>query len=137
MRTVRTDPEGRFQITTVPHSTQLAVQHPSGWAIENLTISPHNRGPLVIVLEPGRSITGVVQTSDGIPVPLAPIVWWVGETLSGAEQADIEGRFVITGLPPGESTGLAVASGHGSIEDSTILVPPGETAVTLTVPGSD
>jgi len=133
LRTVRTDAGGHFSLRASGQGTHVWVHHPSGWAREPV----QGTGATIVRLRPGRSIAGIVQTSEGVAVPLAPVVWWIGDILSGAEQADIHGRFEVSGLPPSEPTALAVAGAQSSVEASTVVVPPGETSATLRVPRPD
>ncbi len=99
------DARGRFEIEFGDGKITLSAWSPSeGWAFKPLP--PHRAGEdverVLLELKPGRTITGTMRLQDGSRVPMAEVHFYCdAASFSGTVQADNQGDFAITQLPPG------------------------------------
>jgi hypothetical protein len=93
---------------------------------------------LAVVMEPGQSISGVVNDADGRPIPQMSLqaVQVGGGNSSGNAYTDLTGRFVISGLASGEYRFEVTQWGgqnQGYVIETTQTFTAGSTDVRLVV----
>ncbi|MDH7507841.1 MAG: Ig-like domain-containing protein [Methanomassiliicoccales archaeon] len=129
-RYVATGPDGRFLILDVPPGKYTITVAKFGYACNKLVSVTVERGVSIsgiifdIEESPGNStITGIVVSKNGYPIPSATI------TLKGFTEktfTDENGRFIITGVPPGNYWIKASKLFHKSTTISDINIKAGE-----------
>jgi protocatechuate 3,4-dioxygenase beta subunit len=102
LRWARTDAEGRFAVRGLPAGpARVTVQHAKeAAAVEFDVPEAEPADELIVRLAPGATLSGVIVTQDGAPVPGASIMMTTAGLSTGVT-ADVQGRFWIDGLPPG------------------------------------
>ncbi|MBN2497356.1 MAG: carboxypeptidase regulatory-like domain-containing protein [Deltaproteobacteria bacterium] len=100
-----TGPDGRFTLECGPTEAIVTAWDGERWASRR--VQPRQEGTdapeIVLELQPGRSLSGRVHLADGSPVPMAEVACYsLPSGTGGGVQADIQGRFEISGLRPAE-----------------------------------
>ena len=129
------DPRGGFAVRGLPAgAVTITVRHP-GYAPLTLTQAADKpRGDLRLQLQPGGGVSGTVRDArvGGLP----PGAQLVAESSGGGRQPITllaDGRFLATGLAPGELTLRARAPGYAPLV-LTVRVPAGESKDQVTLP---
>lgn len=129
------DPRGGFAVRGLPAGAVTIVVRQPGYAPLTVTQAADKpRGDLRLQLQPGGGISGTVRDArvGGLP----PGAQLVAESSGGQRQTitlQADGRFLATGLPPGELTLRARAPGYAPLALS-VRVPAGESKDQVTLP---
>lgn len=129
------DPRGGFAVRGLPAGAVTIVVRQPGYAPLTVTQAADKpRGDLRLQLQPGGGISGTVRDArvGGLP----PGAQLVAESGGGQRQTITlltDGRFLATGLPPGELTLRARAPGYAPLALS-VRVPAGESKDQVTLP---
>lgn len=105
-RSTRTGAQGRFQLHELAPGRYVVSAHENGYPDtepRELTIPAEGDvPPLELVFDVGRTLSGVVRGSDGVPLANAWIVTRDAEDEGGPLQlSELDGSFVLRGVPPG------------------------------------
>ena len=136
---VRTDADGSFALP-VGVGQDLTLSARGGGRVARMAFgvlaSPFGLDGVRMVARAGRNVEGVVTRPDGAPWAFGQVRYRVRELgLTGVEQADASGRFVLDGMPndadvevwaEGNATGAwgAQVSSPGSEPLALVFVPP-------------
>jgi len=140
IRTVLTDPAGKYTISNVPSGSYQVVASKEGYQTSSLTVNVLSGSAAVAnfslneIICPG-SITGsVTDTKDGSPIVGAMVT-------DGTRTAstDATGKYTIGNVPPGSYQGTASKSGYYSSALTVTVVSGGNAVVNFSlseVPGA-
>lgn len=136
---VRTEADGSFSLP-VGVGQDLTLSARGGGRVARMAFgvlsSPFGLDGVRVVARAGRNVEGVVTRPDGAPWAFGQVRYRVRELgLTGVEQADEAGRFVLDGMPndadvevwaEGNATGAwgAQVSSPGSEPLALVFVPP-------------
>ena len=108
-------------------------------------VRPPTAEPLVVTLEEAFTLRGRVLGADGEPIAEAEVYFlWqdalpeeeaglpVGPSLAWSERTDLDGRFVLEGLPRGKAEISIVADGNVPLESEPVSLPGPDPAAELT-----
>lgn len=118
-----TDSEGRFAFPGAAPGTPLVVRAVAAGFIEStsetLTLGPQGKDDIEIRLLAGGTLEGSVRSADGRPVAGARVQWVPQQAGHSAPRiridpatTDADGRYVLSGLPPGPATVQATHADH-------------------------
>jgi protocatechuate 3,4-dioxygenase beta subunit len=131
------DADGRWLIDRVPAGKLvLSARSPIHIAAPAITVrvdGEHAMAGVVVRVERGAVVSGIVVDGDGKPVAGAAVSAESGSAESGSAEADDAGRFEITGLQPGPCKVSASTATHGSAIQQLELAPGGRAEVRLVV----
>lgn len=123
------DDAGRFTLSNVPVGDVVLRAYDGSHAatsVEMRVESCDKVGQVAIQMEQGSSLTGVVKTSDGKPVPHAKLTLSHRSTGFVDTMSDEDGRYRFDKLPSG---GLRVeAQAEGQRVMAMVMMNPGQTA---------
>lgn len=136
---VRTEADGSFSLP-VSQGQDVTVSARGGGKVARMAFgvlsSPFGLDDVRLVARAGREVEGVVTRPDGEPWAFGLVRYRVRDLgLSGVEQADDKGRFVLAGMPSdadvevwaeGNATGAwgAQVSSPGSEPLALVFIPP-------------
>ncbi len=103
-RSTSTDEEGRFLLDGLAAGVYRLRTRVAGYQLDLRAVRVGAQEPVDIPLEPGVSIAGVVEDTEGRPVAGARVGWLRRDGLSSGSarrRTDAEGRFRISGLAAG------------------------------------
>ncbi len=130
-----TDARGRFEIEFGDGKITLSAWSPTeGWAFKPLP--PHRAGEdverVLLELKPGRTITGTTRLQDGSRVPMAEVHFYCdAASFSGTVQADNQGDFAITHIPPGLAIHACPWHDKRPFSERYIEIPPEQNTLEL------
>src|SRR5262245_11773141 len=100
-----TGASGRFQLPELAPGRYGVSARKNGFeptGVRELVIPAEgNAVPLEIVFEAGRTLSGVVRGSDGVPLANAWIETRAGDEVGPMQLSELDGSFVLRGVPPG------------------------------------
>jgi len=142
LTSMETDPQGRFSIPTGPGKVTLGVwDREVGWAFAEIPARDEagDVDEVVLRLQPGKTITGVIVLQGGKPVPLGRVHFYCQPTpISEVVQADLQGAFTIPNLPPADKVHLEAWDDARPWKDRGIVLEPGQTrAEVILIPAPD
>lgn len=139
---LRTAPDGTFRAENLEGGQRfhLKVEH-SGYVAASLPgVEAPTQEPLQIELKAARSLSGRVTGPEGEPVADASLSWFQSEGGGGYSSdslgtSDAEGRFRVTGFPPGPLSLAVSAEGFVARRIEGLQIPgdrdPEELQITL------
>ena len=96
-----TDANGRWQMDDLPGEGTISVKVSAPNSIgANYSLSLDNAEAPPLFLKPGATITGQIVTPAGQPIENVPVI--AGYEYQNVARTDKDGRFVLSGLTPGE-----------------------------------
>jgi len=135
----RSNGDGAFSVASMPeHFVSLAFVK-AGWAateVRGLSEDPEDNQDLLVVLEPGRRLAGVVQDREGLPINGARVKFI--PDIPGPKQrlqatTGVEGRYAFECLPRVEGAAYASAFGYDSEDPHTVRIDPDVTEYDFTL----
>lgn len=124
-----TDASGNYRILSIPvglFEVQFRKTGYRGGRRENFAVTGKGQEfRLDMTLRTGRSITGIVVSQDGIPIPGATVVGTNDETATC--RSDEKGAFTLSGLGDDPAHCFASAAGYGAVYLKALA--PGSTGV--------
>lgn len=128
--TVSTGPDGTFRIERLQRGVRFNVtaEH-SGYVTTNLPgVEAPTEEPVRIELKAAHTLAGQVVNPEGAPVPGAEMTRMEESPLGGGGSfglgtADDDGRFRVTGLPPGSLDLLVTADGYSARQLRALQIP--------------
>jgi hypothetical protein len=142
LTSMEADAQGQFSIPTGPGKVTLgAWDREVGWAHADLparqeTDDVHD---VVLRLQPGKTITGVIELQSGKPVPMGRVHFYCEPTpISEVVQADLQGVFTLPNLPPADKVHLQAWDDARPWAERGLVLEPGQTeAEVILVPAPD
>ena len=140
------DDQGRYDVAVAPGSYKIAFKPPaaSGWApaqLDNVNLGSSANLPTV-QLQPGRTVSGIVRDSAGVPLPGVDLDFEVTATgvalLTSQDKTDATGAFAV--VVPADTYDIEFSppalSGVGQLTLPSITVVGNLNVGTLTLPGA-
>jgi len=118
--------DGSFQLDALPPGKRvdLVVRHDAYKRARESGVQP-GRDPIVISLDPGIQVGGMVQLPDGTPVPDALVEVIAGTVRARLVMSDTDGRFLAGGLPKAEVKLRVLESGLGLLVSEPVRASAG------------
>ncbi|MBS2028604.1 MAG: carboxypeptidase regulatory-like domain-containing protein [Deltaproteobacteria bacterium] len=135
------DPDGRASLEGLVDGAfeVVAMRREGPGASAQVAPKPGERVSVVLKLPPSLSVHGRVLTADRKPAADVDVTGRCEDLREVSRAAysttDAEGRFVLTGLPPGTAR-ISASSGRGSAEAKARLPTDEEVVLTFQAPGS-
>ncbi len=139
---LRTAPDGTFRAGNLEGGKRFHIRvERSGYVMASLPgVEAPTQEPLQIELKAARNLSGRVTGPEGEPVADASVTWFQAEgggdfSSEALGSSDAEGRFRITGFPPGPLTLMVSAEGYIPRQIEGLQIPsdrdPEDLQVTL------
>lgn len=135
-------PDGRFSLEGLPPGwVNVLAQQGRGARGERLRVDVNGAEPLVVRLEPGAALWGLVTDGAGGRVPGARVVLRSGREPNAPLETvtDVEGAFRVDELPPGFVVVTAVALGGATSQPQKLMLASGAALrqdLVLSAPGT-